>query len=110
MGWEISLICNCCKRPVVVSEHQEGSNINIYGSTEADLSVTYNYNDIFDFSILNGREAKSTIKLFEQHIEKLGTTRSSNYWIATEGNVGHILNLLLQWAKKHPQAIWEVEG
>ena len=110
MGWEISLICPCCKRPIFVSEHQEGSIIDLDGSTEADISVTYNYSKYFDFSVLNGRKAKSTIKLLEQNIEKLGTIQDSNYWIATEGNVGHILNLLLQWAKKHPQAIWEVGG
>ena len=57
---------------------------------------------------LHGRVACKTIPELEKCVSKLGTVRDENYWRSTPGNAGHAINILLGWAKQHPDAVWEV--
>lgn len=33
---------------------------------------------------------------------------TGGYWKSTPGNVGHVLSILLKWAKMNPSGIWEI--
>ena len=83
--------------------------------TDAEISVTWNYNvhygKIFDKSLrelLADRRAGDTIEELQRGVDELGTERSDDYWEATPGNAGYILELFLEWAVQHPDAIWVV--
>lgn len=93
---------------VLVPRHAEGGTYVAGGTHDADLNVTYNYVQFFDFSVLYHRKAADTIPLMEEAVARLGTERSQNYWEATPGNAGYAVSILLGWAKLHPKARWEV--
>ena len=102
-------------RVVEVGRHYEGGVICLGGSTVANLNITYNYSQFFKKSLsrnkgirwLYGKKAKDTIKRLEKAVKKLGVKKDPDYWKATPGNAGHILSVLLQWAKQHPGAVWK---
>ena len=91
-----------------VEQHEEGGTYVLVGTTNADLNVTYNYSSHFPFRDLNGKTAKGTIPMLKKAVEELGTERDEDYWKATEGNAGYACNILLNWARQHPQAVWKV--
>lgn len=101
---------------VSVANHEEGGTYAVGGSTDADLNITYNYSwfyyDCFDKNAglrwLNGKVAKDTIGRLERTVQELGTKQYTDYWAATPGNAGYALNILLNWAKEHPEATFEV--
>ena len=85
------------------------------GSSKAELSITSNYRFIFvglwdeeGIERLYGKKAHSTIKGLEEAVALLGTERSGNPWEPTLGNVGHVLSILLEWARMHPDATWKI--
>lgn len=113
MGYDVSL---CDERgPVEVPSHTEGGTIRVGGSDTASISITYNYSFFFYHFLdreqglrwLYGKTGQETIARLEQAVETLGTRRHDDYWTATPGNAGHILSVLLGWARAHPQAVWE---
>ena len=121
MGWWISLFdpneAEETRMPLEVKEaHQEGGVIAIGGSPEASMSVTYNYSkyyyDTIDdedgFRWLSGKTARETIVRLENAITELGTEFSGDYWEATPGNAGKILQALVKWAYELPDAVWGV--
>jgi hypothetical protein len=94
-----------------VENHEEGGTHALGGTTDAELNITYNY-AFFYYQFLDkkdglrwlyGRQAKDCIERLEKAVEILGTRQYSDYWAATPGNAGHALNILLQWAKQHPE-------
>jgi len=102
-----------------ICDHKVGNSGNLYyGSGEAVLNITYNYNNLYktwldkDEGIrwLHGKKAGSTIERLEMGVTILGTERDSDYWKATPGNAGYALSILLDWAKKHPDAHWKTLG
>lgn len=102
-------------RVCIVPPHREGANYAIDGETEAELSVTYNYNGLFREALdpqglrwLNGKIARDCIERLEHAIEALGTTPSDDYWQPTPGNAGYALSILLSWARLHPEARFHV--
>lgn len=113
MGYDIQLVKD--GKIVNVDKHCEGGIIEVGGSSTADISITYNYYDFFKKSLsprkgirwLYGKKAKNTIGRLEKAVKELGVDRDDNYWKATPGNAGHILSVLLKWARQHPEAIWE---
>jgi len=116
MGWDVDLI-NDQGQTVEVPLQQEGGIIAIGGSSCASMSVTWNYSKFYyehvdkeqGFRWLNGKKAKDTIDRLSKAILELGTSQSyMGYWASTKGNAGHILNIMLQWAKLHPEAEWEI--
>lgn len=83
MGWDVDLVDE--NGLVHVPRQSEGSIISIsnnglQGTTEASMSVTYNYSGLYclvlDKSLpdfLNGKFAKDTIDVLKKCVEKLGT-------------------------------------
>jgi len=101
-----------CYPSVAVDSHWDGGAYNVFGTGTAELNVTYNYSQFYsDFGglkALNGKAAREVITPLEIAVKKLGTKRSSDYWAATQGNAGHVLNLLLGWARQWPDAVFRV--
>ena len=112
MSWWISLVKD--ERKVQVSSHVEGGVINVDGEDEATMSVTYNYAPLFANALgcgmrdMNGVSGADSMPILEAGVTKLGTERSDNYWDATYGNAGQVLAVMLDWAKAHPDAVWQV--
>lgn len=97
-----------CYPTVDVGRHAEGGTYVVGGTTDAEISVTYNYCRFFDFGGLDGRTGADTKEDLEKAVSKLGTERSSNYWEAIPGNAGYACLILLSWALQHPSATWRV--
>jgi hypothetical protein len=115
MGWDVHLELPDGTTARVES-HQEGSTIAIGGSDEADMCVTYNYSPIYyekfgqslpDY--LKDKRARNTIKFLEKGLKKFTTTDpTGSYWDKNEGNAGHMVVVLLAWARSNPDAIWRI--
>jgi len=83
---------------------------------EAELNITYNYSPLYykcldaDHGLrwLHGKQAKDCIKKLQEAVEALGVRQYKDYWAPTLGNAGHALDVLLGWAKLHPEAIFLV--
>lgn len=114
MSWWVSL--NKDNKSVKVELFAEGGTRPIEGTTDAELNITYNYSEHFyryldkehGLKWLHQRKAKDCIEKLENAVKELGTELSGNYWAATEGNAGYALNILLKWARKHPEAEFQV--
>lgn len=114
--------------PVKVTNHVDGGVYEIGGTDSAVLNITYNYAWFYTHFLdkrlgirwLYGRQAKDCIDRMERAVEKLGTgkymrlpegsdvfdPKTERYWdyyAPTPGNAGYALNILLQWAKEHPE-------
>ncbi len=77
----------------------EGGTQVFGGSSTAELNVTYNYSNYFDFKILEGMSAEKSIPLLKNKIHELGDDTDEDYWKSTEGNVKTALNILLDFAE-----------
>ena len=114
MSWWVSL--EESGKPVEVSRHEEGGTYALGGTTEADLSITYNYSPYFykylnvdkGLRFLHEKQAVDTVKALAYATFKLGAVRDDDYWKATPGNAGYALSILLQWAMDNPTAIFRV--
>ena len=113
MSYDIELTEN--NSPVLVDNHTEGGTYVIGGSTGASLNVTWNYATHFRDHLdakkgirwLYGKKAKNTTRRLRKAVKELGTEQSDDYWDGyVPGNAGHVLNVLLSWAKQHPEAVW----
>ena len=102
--------------PVEVERFVEGGTLMLGGSVQADLNITYNYSHYFHEALdtekglkwLSGRTAAETVVRLEAAVAALGTEPYTDYWEATPGNAGFALSILLAWARKNPEAVWEV--
>lgn len=121
MSYDVSLECD--GKTVQVDNHSEGGTYAVGGTEVADLNITYNYAEVyslFDFNIrdLDGKRAGDTIETMARIVSKTGTAQyqrsvgigswEPDYWAPTPGNAGHALNMLLGWARQHPDAVWHV--
>ena len=116
MGWDVEL---CDENGVVsVPPHNEGGIITLNRDNQyADISVTWNYAPLYfehidkekGFRWLNGKKAKDTITRLQAAIKKLGVNQDPDYWKSTPGNAGHILKIMLGWAKQYPNAEWMIQ-
>lgn len=111
-----------CYPSVEIERHAEGGTYAVGGTTEAEVSITYNYGGFFRDAMedpdpeesdilgrmLGGKRAGDVIPMLERAVERLGTERDPDYWKATAGNAGAMLNLLLTWARQHPDAVFKV--
>lgn len=115
---------------VEVDNHSEGGTYAMGGTTQAHLNVTYNYGWFYYHFLdkrkgirwLYGKKAKDCIARLEKAVKILGTNQYEeciegadwqdrknyrvHYWAPTPGNAGYALNILLQWAKQHPEAVF----
>jgi uncharacterized protein with von Willebrand factor type A (vWA) domain len=118
VSWDVAL-CDADDLAVEVADHTEGGIIMLGGNPRAEMSVTYNYGQLFREAwpeplsqrsclvvMLDGRTAAETIPHLEAAVRQLGTVQDSDYWAATPGNAGHALSVLLAWARQHPAATW----
>lgn len=114
MSYDIDLV-DANGHPVNVRErHTEGGTYRIGSITKASLNVTYNYCQMFrDYFHedgiwwLYGKTGAECIKPLEAAVAKLGTKRDDDYRRATPGNAGHALMVLLEWAREHPEAVFQ---
>ena len=112
MGYQIRLANDgaVCK----VDAHEEGGTYIMGGSPEAELSMTYNYSQVYALldwhpAKMDGRKALTCIPELETVVEKLGTKQyAKDYWAPTPGNAGHAMNIVLGWCRQHPKAKVEV--
>jgi hypothetical protein len=94
--------------------HADGGTYVEGGSNDASLNVTYNYSELFRIFHpeglwwLNGKTGDESILLLNKGIEALGIEQDPDYWKATPGNAGHVLNILLRWAKWFPNHVFHV--
>mgnify|MGYP001562923708 CR=1 FL=1 len=118
MGWWVYLQ-DATGKPVMVEPHREGGIVRVNapdGPVEAEVSVSYNYSQIFHDALgergprqfLHRKRAGDLVPELELAVAKLGTDRDPDYWKPTKGNAGVILALLLKWARQHPDAFFEV--
>ena len=107
-----------------VSKHSEGGTYVLGGTSEAELNITYNYSNQFakvglDFHehaplgrhgkiAVHGKRAGDLIPLLADAVKSLGTERHPDYWKSTPGNAGFALSILLDWARQHPDGVFEV--
>jgi len=114
MSYDIGLFDNH-KSMVQVERYTEGGCYQVDGSTNAKLNITYNYSWFFHEYLDNktglrwlyGKKAIDTIDRLQVAVNKLGTEQWKDYWAPTPGNAGHALNILLRWARQHPETIWQ---
>ncbi|MBA7641795.1 hypothetical protein ES703_49480 [subsurface metagenome] len=115
MSWWVSLKEN--NKSVKVEHFTAGGTYPIGGTDEAELNITYNYSELYyryldkelGLKWLHQREAKYCIEKLKNAVKELGTKQDEDYWKATNGNAGYALNILLKWARRHPEAKFEVE-
>lgn len=99
-----------------VVPHTEGGTYVLGGTTDAEMTVTYNYSPFYydtlddDLGLrwLNGKQAGDTINRMLAAIGMLGCTRDKDYWARTPGNAGYALSILVKWADEYPDAHWEM--
>lgn len=114
MSYDVSLEND--KGVVAVGSHKEGGTYAKGGTTDAEMSVTYNYSQHYldeldraaGLKWLDGKVAKFCVDRLGQAIHKLGDTPDHDYWKATPGNAGRALSILREWAKQHPDAVFRV--
>lgn len=108
MSWWITLDDPETELPAKVDQFEEGGTYPLGGTDDAELYVTYNYGELFDFHWLDGKKASDTITKLQDAVTDLGIDKDPDYWLPTPGNVGYACNLLLQWAKQYPDIVWAV--
>ena len=116
MGYTVELLHATTQEPVLVPYHNIGSNVLVTNATmfDASTSVSYNYRPYLIKSIgnsgiyeLDGKTGKATIKTLKRAIEALGNQRNT-YWEPLEGDCKVILEVLLEWAVEHKNAVWRI--
>ena len=118
MGYGIDMT-NKDGTPCMVEPHTMGGNIRLYEGkvpelTEAEISITYNYSKYYYDTIdkedglrwIYGKTGKQVAKRLGGAVQTLGTEFSGDYWEATEGNAGRVLNTLYKWAVQHPGGVF----
>jgi hypothetical protein len=114
VSWDVSL--ELAGESVDVDNHAEGAIYVLGGTTRAELSITYNYFDLFaagglNFRSLDGKTGEQSAPLLADAltvIEALPGEESGNYWKATPGNAARPLRTMLAWALTHPSATWRI--
>lgn len=113
MSYSVSLTVD--GEEVDVPHFMEGPILPIGGTSKADMSITYNYAEvyaIFEFSIwdLNGRVAKDMVQKMKDIIARIppGARKFTDYWAPTPGNAVVPLKLMVEWSELYPDAIWHV--
>lgn len=99
-----------------VPTHSEGGTHVMGGIGRAELNITWNYSEWYYQELdrkdglqwLKGKKAKDCMERLERAVTALGTNQNSDYWKSTRGNAGYALNILLGWARLHPEGVFEV--
>jgi hypothetical protein len=97
------------------SPHEmRGSTYAVGGTTEAWLSVTYNYSKHYyrvfgedGIRKIYGKTGAEAIPIISEAIASLDDDVSDDYWEPTQGNAKRALNHLLAFAQMRPDGIFE---
>lgn len=117
MSYDVDLIDQDGQLVQVEHHEADGGTYVVGGTNDASLNITYNYGSIYSLvdpdyeglaEQLDGKSALQTTAWLERMVAALGTHQYRDYWAPTPGNAGHALNILLGWAREHPDARWEV--
>ena len=119
MGWTIALhdeLGTIVQVPAFVYGSTIAIHEDVPATIDAEMDLTYNYAQHYCTAMhpeeglhwLHGKRAGETLTRLEHAIKLLGTVRDNNYWEATPGNAGHALLYFRDWARQHPDAIWQV--
>jgi len=95
--------------------HQiKGGTFAIGGTSEAWLSVTYNYSDHYcrvfgeeGIRTIYGMTGAEALPVIEEAASKLGDDVDEDYWKSTEGNAKKALLQLKAFAQMRPDAIFQ---
>jgi len=117
MSWDCYLV-NKKGQTIEVEDtlNLAGPNIQMGGTKELYLGVTYNYGKIYravlggeGLNDLDGKTGAESIPWLEAAIAKLGDDHDVNdYWNATEGNAKAALQDLVALAKMAPSGVWRL--
>lgn len=115
MSYDIRLVDPVTEQAVEVSPHEEGGTYQLGGCSYAELNITYNYSYFFRKEIddtdgirwLYGKTGATCIPVLTEAIQNLGSIKHDDYWVPTPGNAGHALSILLEWATRYPEAIFD---
>jgi len=116
MGYDICLHDPVTKELIQfdAKHHIHGGNMELEGTTEAWLHITYNYSKYFEQVLgkggirgIYGKTGSETIPCLKQAIAALGDDVSEDYWAATEGNAKKALVGLLAFAQMRPDGVWD---
>ena len=113
MGWVAYLLYGNVVPTVEV--HEEGPRECQMHDT-ARIGITRDYRDQFRAAFdglgfleaLDGKEAQEVIPLLKRGVDQLGDRPDKLYYASTPGNAGHVLALLLSWARLHPTAVFTI--
>ncbi|GMV37134.1 MAG: hypothetical protein AMXMBFR61_16420 [Fimbriimonadales bacterium] len=72
------------------------------------MIVSRSFAEVYPFYKLAGQTAAATLATLREAVQRLGTERDVDYNEPSEGNVGHVCSLLVEWAERHPAGVWEV--
>lgn len=121
MSWDVRLRDPVDQRNYQVPHHEGGGTTIRVGYRESWLNVTYNYASIYRLAAkasgweypgmrewLQGRTAAETLPQMTALAELLSGPPDKDYWAPTPGNAGTALRVLLEWARAHPEGVWEV--
>lgn len=116
MSYDIRLVHPVTKKTLLLdSPHfMRGGTYNLFGESEAQLNVTYNYASHYyrvfgqkGIRTLYGKSGAETTSLLKTAIDQLGDDVDDDYWKPTEGNAKAALFQLLALAQMRPDGIWE---
>lgn len=114
MSYSVKLIRN--GEPVSVSQHQIGGTIKFFGSSEAEMTITYNLSEFFEIVFpnneglrwLDGKYAYETTDVLKKGVKRLGVKPPNDPWASRASNAGYYLDVLYSWAMNNPDAEWRV--
>lgn len=102
---------NVCQVP----KHTEGGTIAVGGTTDAEMTITYNYSWFYykfldkneGIRWLYGKTGHEVTHRLSEAVNELGTNKySKDYWADTPGNAGAALKVLLDWSVMTPDGIF----
>ena len=119
MSYWVALQDEDTGKACVVPLFDDGGTRIAGGSTDAELNITYNYNECyrlvpelagekFGVDWLQGRRARSAVTMLDHVTRTLGDHTYQDYWAPTPGNASRAVAILLAWARLHPEATFHV--
>jgi len=112
MGYEV-LYTNEDGDTYSANNHEQGGSYIQASDPRTEMGVTSNYSRVyrkhkFHLTDLHGLTGQESMWRMRRIVKDLGTETSDNPWEPTNGNAGHVLSILLGWAKENPQGFFTV--